>query len=1143
MSWARAAISLASMDGTTDTSGVDEDGAMGDRDTPLPQGTVTLLLTDLEGSTRLWLEAGEAAAATSIGRHYEILGAAVARYGGVRPVEQGEGDSIVAGFDRPADALVAAIDIQRAFAGEPWPSTSLCVRVGLHTGEIGVRGDDNYQGPSIIRCARLRNAAHGGQIVLSDATREALGDDVPPTVSLRDLGEHRLKGLQDTERVWQVCGPGLDATFPPLRSLSAWARTLPMPLSGLVGRQTELEEVGARLATDRLVTVTGAGGAGKSRLALQVASDAADRFEDGVWWVDLSSVRDERRVANVVLTTFGLVEEHDHPPLDTLVAQLRDRRSLIVLDNCEHLLDGVRAVADALLEGAPDLTMLTTTREPLGITAEAVWRIPSLSEAAAVELFVERARQSRSGFTARGDDLTTITQICRRLDGVPLAIELAAARVRMMSVGRIAEGLDDRFRLLSGGSRAALPRQQTLEGSVAWSHDLLADDERIVFRRLAAFAGGFGLDAAEHVAADGRAVEPAAVLDLLGRLVDRSLVQVEEDDDELRYRMLETIRQFARLRLVEAGEVETTMRRHLAHHLARAEEIGGDLIGVQGPQHLVALERDHDDLRAALDWADADGDHDLFLRLATALTLFWEMRGHVGEGMRWFALGLGHGDPEPSVVRARALWGAAHLAVYNDDFDGAFAHGEQALAMAELVGDTWARARALNAIGYSRVWFDAAEAERKARLSIELGRALDDDWLLADGLKVTTAAVMLAGDVARMLAVADELVTVADRIGSRFFLGWVHTARGLRHHQFTGQLVEGRAELALAGELCREVGDPATGGLVRSYGAWLEADAGHLGRARRDLEQFVLEAGASGAHLGLGPAVVLLTSIYVSQGEAEVARRYCAGLSAELNVPFLRAWTKAVDGAACMELGDLDAAAESLRDAAEIALGVDHPWPVALVDHEHGRLAAARGDLALAEDHHHRALQRRVAAGLTGGVIDSLEALGGLAARAESDLEALRLLAGAAAHRERTGLARWPVHQPSFDEAIARAEAALDEGAAARARAEGAALSLDELVAYVSRARGERKRPSSGWASLTPTEEEVVALVAEGLTNPQIGERLFIARSTVKAHLSHIFVKLGVTSRSELAASAVRRLVLIDGRAPDPRPGDGPPNG
>ena len=604
---------------------------------PLPEGTVTFLLSDVAGSTRLW-DADEDDAATAIARHYELLDAAISANGGLRPVEQGEGDSTVAVFESARAALNAAVEVQRAFRVEAWSTVpGVQVRLALHSGPARLRDEGNYFGPVLIRCARLRSLAHGGQVLLSDVTHDEVVDDLPQPVTLRNLGSHRLKDLRRPERVWQLCHPDIEAEFPVLKSLDTFTNNLPAQLTALIGRQPELAELRQLLDEHRLVTLTGAGGCGKTRLALQLAAELVEAHPEGTWWVDLSRLTDPELVVAAVAAAIGVRAEPERPLTETLGQYLAGMSCLIVLDNCEHVLGAAAGVADRLAGASSTMKVLATSREPLGITGELAWRVPPLEPGSAVQLFVERARLVRPSFDPDPPETEIVAGICDRLDGLPLAIELAAARSRMMRPAAIASALDNRFRLLTGGTRTAQPRQQTLEASVAWSFDLLDQPEQALLRRLSVFNGGFSLNAAEQVGS-GDAVDSYDVLDLLGRLVDKSLIQADDLGPEMRYRLLETIRHFARDRLVTSGEADEVWNSHLAWYLALAERAEPELGTGTGPAWAGRLEVEHANLQAALEWADTTGQHETVLRLATALHLFWEYRGHRHQGIggRWF---------------------------------------------------------------------------------------------------------------------------------------------------------------------------------------------------------------------------------------------------------------------------------------------------------------------------------------------------------------------------------------------------------------------------------------------------------------------------------------------------------------------------
>ena len=507
-------------------------------DFALPVGIVTLLLADIEGSTRLW-ESRAPEMTSAIADFNQLVSDTIGRRRGVRPVEQGEGDSFVAAFSRPSDAVACALELQLALSERNGP---IRIRIGLHAGEVQLRDEGNYVGRTIARCARLRDLAHGGQTVLSQSTADLVADGLPDGTWLTDLGSHRLKDLARPEHVWQLGHPGLQATFAALRSLDAHPHNLPVQRTSFIGRTAELKDLRHMLAESNLVTIFGSGGCGKTRLAQQVAADRLDAHPDGVWLVELAPIADAALVPATVAAALSVKEESFRPLTETVVAHLSAKSALLLLDNCEHVLAAAADMAEAVLRSCPGVTILATSRERLGVEGESAWRVPnlpvpeettpasveSLATYDAVQLFVDRAVRSRPNFVVTNDNAAAVAQICQRLDGIPLAIELAAARVRVLTAEQICEGLSDRFRLLTGGARTLVPRQQTLEASVAWSFDLLSDAERSVLRRLSVFAGGFTLDGAEAVVV-GDDIERSTVLDLLTSLADKSLVLMAEE--------------------------------------------------------------------------------------------------------------------------------------------------------------------------------------------------------------------------------------------------------------------------------------------------------------------------------------------------------------------------------------------------------------------------------------------------------------------------------------------------------------------------------------------------------------------------------------------------------------------------------------
>src|SRR5271169_4363085 len=586
----------------------------------LPSGMVTLLFTDIEDSIRLW-EADREAMAEASGRHNRIVREQIEGAGG--HIFQTVGEAFRAVFADPAAALRCAVALQRAVGVEPWPPGSpVRVRVALHSGAC-VERDGDYFGPVVNRAARLLAAGHGGQVLVSGGTRELLADRLAGGIGLRDLGEHRLKDLGRAERVFQVTGPGLAGGFGPLRSLDdpALRHNLPSQPTSFVGRAAELAELRSLVSGgSRLVTIAGPGGIGKSRLALQIAAEVLDGAGDGVWLVELAPVAEPELVARTVAAVLQVREEPERPMLDTLVEAVGDRYLLVVLDNAEHVLGAAAKLADVLMRSCPRAYLLVTSREPLGVSGERVFRVPPLAVPPAdlaaldrlaafesVQLFAERAAMYRRGFALDDANAAAVAAVCVRLDGIPLALELAAARLGSLSVPEISSRLDQRFRLLTGGSRTALPRHQTLRALIDWSYDLLNPEERMMADRLSVFAGGWTLAAAEAVTAAGGTGE-WQVLDQLAALVDKSLVQAEQIQGSTRYRLLETVRQYAAERLARqpGAELAATQAAHRDHHLALVETADTFLRGPDEAIWLDRLEVEFDNIRAALAFSLAD---------------------------------------------------------------------------------------------------------------------------------------------------------------------------------------------------------------------------------------------------------------------------------------------------------------------------------------------------------------------------------------------------------------------------------------------------------------------------------------------------------------------------------------------------------
>jgi predicted ATPase/class 3 adenylate cyclase len=672
------------------------------------QAPLTFLFTDVEGSTRLW-EAEPEAMPAALAEHFRALQEAVGAEGG--NVVNDTGDGIFAVFPGARAAVSAAVAAQRALGAASWGTTApLRVRMGVHTGHAD-RGHDDYHGTEVNRCARLMATAHGGQVVASEATYVLVRDDTPPDVSFLDLGDHRLKDLARPEHVHQILHPDLRAEFPPLRSLSAFPNNLPAELSSFIGRAGEVDAVQDELVRGRLVTLTGAGGAGKTRLALQVAADRIERHPDGVWLVDLAGLAEPRLLTQAVLSALRVPELPGRPALEVLTTYLASRDVLVVLDNCEHLIDAAAELVDAVLRASPKARFIATSREPLNVPGEVSWRVPSLSlrnEAGAagadgseaVALFVERARAADPTFELTPERQEVVATITRRLDGLPLAIELAAARVRALSVEEIAVRLNDRFALLTGGARTALPRQRTLEAAVAWSYDLLEEDERRLFGRLSIFAGSFDLSAVEAVCS-GDPIQREQILDLLTRLVDKSLVSVVHLGGGTRYRLLETLRDYARHRLAASGDAQGVHDAHTRWAVAFAESAGAQLMGPDQASRLQQIAASRDDLRAALARTLEAGDPDSGVRIMVGLTTLWQVAG-IREARNWLEQLLEREDTVAPGLLGLGLSLYGVLLAIHGERDRSAEVQERALALLRDVGDERGAAWATHYLGIER---------------------------------------------------------------------------------------------------------------------------------------------------------------------------------------------------------------------------------------------------------------------------------------------------------------------------------------------------------------------------------------------------------------------------------------------------------
>jgi predicted ATPase/class 3 adenylate cyclase len=818
----------------------------------LPVGTVTFLFTDIEGSTRLWEEHADAMRG-ALARHDEMLGAVVAAHDG--HVVKTTGDGLHAAFPTALEAVEAAIAMQLGLAAEPFdPSTPLRARIGVHTCEAQHR-DGDYYGSGVNRAARLMNVAHGGQIVVSAATSELVRDT---SVELVDLGEHRLRDLAQAEHVFEVRAEGLASGFPPLRSLDALPGNLPVQVSSFVGREADIDRVEHALGDARVVTLTGVGGVGKTRLAVHVAAEVIADYPDGAWLCELAGVSDPDVVWDSVATCLRVAPLPGRTMAESVLEYLAAKRLLLLLDNCEHLLAACAQLVDVVVHRCPAVSVLATSREGLALDGERLLAVPALgvpasgadaldvARSAAVRLFADRATAAKDDFVLSDTNVAAMAVLCRRLDGIPLAIELAAARVRSMSPDDLVGRLDQRFRLLTRGSRAALERHQTLRNTIDWSYGLLDATERRALNRLSVFAGGCDLRAAEGVLADDE-VEALDVVDWLSQLVDKSLVDTDDDPatGAVRFRLLESIRQYAQEQLESDGETSELRRRHAEYYAAWSGESRTHLRGRDHQEWTDAAVRDVDNFRAVMDWAVEEGSADHALRLVAPMTVL----GAVGEpAMDWAvtACGLPGAADHPLYpeVAAWASWGAtrtvdferaeafataardaeerlgirhptvsrawATLEFFRGDLPRSRAFADEWIQLARHAGDRYELVNALTMLGgVLRLSDRVDDAVVTLEESVRIARDAGIDAALAFSLSFL-AQDLPGEDFERALAMLDEAIDVATRIREPMGVATAYGTKGtIAAQRSDWNVALGASADAL--DLNRQIGDVATG--------------------------------------------------------------------------------------------------------------------------------------------------------------------------------------------------------------------------------------------------------------------------------------------------------------------------------------------
>jgi len=740
----------------------------------LPTGTVTFLFTDLEGSTRLWEQQPEAMR-EALARHDEILREAVETQGGV--VVKTTGDGLHAAFASAEAALLAAAAGQVALAADRWDRTGpLLVRMGIHTGAGELR-DGDYFGPALNRAARLTGVAHGGQVLVSLATEELVRDSLAGESELVELGEHRLRDLSRPERVFQFQVPGLACEFPVLRSLDALPGNLPVQLTSFVGREEDMARVAGELGQARVVTLTGVGGVGKTRLAVEVAAEVVPEYRDGAWLVELAGVRDVEAVPDVVVAMFGLQPAPGRSTTETLLEFLANKELLLVLDNCEHLLRAVADLVDGIVRACPGVRVLATSREGLNVAGEhmlglASMEVPgepaepdAIARCDAAVLFVDRARSVKASFVLEESHAGAVGQVCRRLDGIPLAIELAAARIAMLTPSELAQRLDQRFRLLAGGQRGVVERHQTLRAAIDWSYELLGEDEQLLLARLSVFASGFSLEAAEVVTAGG-AVENNQVFELLAALVARSLVIADTEGIETRYRLLETIRQYAQERLDSSGDGDRLHTAHAVYYAGFGEVAIANATGPEGIEWERRLEQELDNIGAALTWAVETQDADTAVRLLAMWDKpYFGTEATLRATLRWASdavVGIPGASEHPRYSAALAV--AAGRAHMQGRQDVAERRCDEALAAAQRLGAEPSIAIWLVRINVALAQGHADQAVEHGRKAVALSRARAEPVWLRQALAGSTLAHAMIGDTAAALPEAEEVVDMTHRL-------------------------------------------------------------------------------------------------------------------------------------------------------------------------------------------------------------------------------------------------------------------------------------------------------------------------------------------------------------------------------------------
>jgi len=785
----------------------------------LPTGTVTFFFSDIEGSTRLIQQLGERYPQALLA-HHTLLRDSLASNGGHEL--RTEGDSFFIVFDSALKACIGAAAAQKALHAHQWPDGgAVRVRIGLHTGEATLVGNE-YLGLDVHRAARVAGAGHGGQVLISETTRALVDHALPPGLTLKDLGMHRLKDLARPERLFQLTVEGLPADFPPLKTLESTPNNLPTQLTSFIGRDDQVREAKQLLASSRLLTLTGPGGTGKTRLSLAIAASVLDQFLDGVYFVPLSAIHDPELVPSAIAQALAIATGGSQRPIDALLDHLRNKRSLLILDNFEQVIEAA-PVATQLLEGSAELRVLVSSRIVLRVSGEQEFPVPplalpdpralpglaALSQFEAVRLFIERAVAVKPDFQATNENAPAIAGVCERVDGLPLAIELAAARVKLFSPQALLSRLEKSLSALGSGARDVPSRQQTLRNAIQWSYDLLDPGERRLLARFSVFARGGSLEQLDLVCGPPTDLGDRQVVDALDQLADQSLLRRIPEFDEPRFLMLQTIREFASERLAESGEGAMIRDRHLEAFIALAQTAQEHLFGSQRKAWLDRLDADVDNFRVALEWCVAQGDALRAMRLGASLWRYWQMRGHLHEGRRRMAqiLALPTSRAFPS-ERLAALEAAGGLAYWQADMDEAQRLYDECVEMVRPLGDDRALANALYNAAFPRTISAKALDEARPMMTeaFELFRQLGDDEGLARTLWGTGLAFYYEGDYSPALPIFEEAGALNRKFDNRFGLAWSLHMLGLSAYGL-GEIERARKAFTEALQLFEADGD------------------------------------------------------------------------------------------------------------------------------------------------------------------------------------------------------------------------------------------------------------------------------------------------------------------------------------------------